>query len=59
VSEEERTVLRNLLEAAVPPPRPVVMEAIGPPMQQALAAVLRGRASPREAASDAVAAIER
>lgn len=59
VSDEERTVLRELLEAAMPPPRPSVMEKIGPPMQQGLVALLSGRASPREAANSAVAALER
>jgi ABC-type glycerol-3-phosphate transport system substrate-binding protein len=56
VSEEERAVLRDLLEAAMPPPRQGVMEAIGPPMQQALESVLNGHATPAEAAA---AAIER
>jgi ABC-type glycerol-3-phosphate transport system substrate-binding protein len=59
VSEQERTVLRSLLEAAMPPPRPVVIETIGPPMQQAVAALLRGHASPREAAAEAVETLER
>jgi ABC-type glycerol-3-phosphate transport system substrate-binding protein len=59
VSEDERTVLLNLLEAAVPPPRPVVMEAVGPPIQQALESVLRGRATPEEAAADAVERLQR
>jgi len=59
VSEEERTVLRDLLEAAMPPPRPVVMESIGPPMQQALTALMHGNASPQEAAADAVEALQR
>jgi multiple sugar transport system substrate-binding protein len=59
VSEEERGVLRDLLEAAMLPPRPEVLETIGPPMQQALESVLRGRASPQEAAAEAVEALER
>jgi len=54
VTEEERTVLRDLLEAAMPPPRPVVLEAVGLPMQQAVSNVLRGRASPDEAAATAL-----
>ena len=58
VSEDQRTVLRELLEAAMPPPRPLVMETIGPPMQHALTAVLRGYASPRDAAADAVEALQ-
>jgi len=58
VSEEERMVLRELLEAAMPPPRPIVFETVGPPMQQALVAVLRGRATPKEAAADAVQTLQ-
>ncbi|MGD8997349.1 MAG: extracellular solute-binding protein, partial [Anaerolineae bacterium] len=59
VSEEERAVLRDLLEAATPPPRPGVMEATGPPMQQALESLLNGRATPREAAASAVERTQR
>lgn len=58
VTEEERTVLHNLLEAAVPAPRPLVMEAVGPPMQEALEALLSGRATPEEAAASAAGALE-
>lgn len=59
VAEEQRTVLRNLLDAAIPPPRPIVLEKIGLPMQQALTSVLQGNASPEEAASEAVEALQR
>jgi ABC-type glycerol-3-phosphate transport system substrate-binding protein len=59
VSEDERTVLRGLLEAAMPPPRPAVMEAIGHPMQQALESLLNGRATPEEAAASAVEEVQR
>ncbi|MBS3783151.1 MAG: extracellular solute-binding protein [Anaerolineae bacterium] len=59
VSEAERTVLRELLEAAMPPPRSSVIEKVGPAMQQALVALLRGSASPQEAAKDAVETLER
>jgi ABC-type glycerol-3-phosphate transport system substrate-binding protein len=59
VSEEERTVLLGLLEAAVPPPRPLVMEAIGPPMQQALESLLSGRSTPEEAAASATERLRR
>jgi len=59
VSEEERTVLRHLLEAAVAPPRPAVMEIVGPAMQQALESVLTGRATPQEAATNAVKRVQR
>jgi ABC-type glycerol-3-phosphate transport system substrate-binding protein len=59
VSEEERTVLRDLLEAAMPPPRPTVMDATGPPMQQALESLLNGRATPEEAAASAIEGMQR
>lgn len=59
VSEDDRAVLHDLLEAAVPPPRPVVMEAVAPPMQQALESVLRGQATPEEAAASAVERLQR
>jgi multiple sugar transport system substrate-binding protein len=59
VSEEERTILRSLLEAAIPPPRPAVMEATGPAIQQGLESLLQGRATPREAAASAVARMRR
>jgi ABC-type glycerol-3-phosphate transport system substrate-binding protein len=59
VSEEERTVLRSLLEAAMPPPRQMVLETLGPPMQQALTAVLRGEATPEEAANGALETLQR
>jgi ABC-type glycerol-3-phosphate transport system substrate-binding protein len=58
VSGDQRRVLRDLLEAATLPPRQTVLETIGPPMQQALEAVLRGRASPEEAAADAMEALQ-
>jgi len=54
VTEQERTVLRDLLEAAMPPPRPSVLEAVGLPMQRAVSTVLRRQASPEEAAAGAV-----
>lgn len=59
VSEEERTVLQELLEGAVPAPRPAIIEAVGPPMQQALESVLRGGATPEEAAAEAVERLQR
>jgi len=54
ISDEERAMLRGLLETAVPAPRAEVMGAVGPPMQEALQAVLRGWETPAEAAADAV-----
>lgn len=54
ISDEDRAMLLGLLEAAIPPPDPEVAAAVGPPMQRALEALLRGRATPEEAAADAV-----
>jgi ABC-type glycerol-3-phosphate transport system substrate-binding protein len=54
VSNVDRAVLRTILEATVPPPRPEVMATAGLTMQEALEAVLRGRATPEEAAAAAV-----
>jgi ABC-type glycerol-3-phosphate transport system substrate-binding protein len=59
VSNVDRAVLRTVLEAAVPPPRPEVMATAGLTMQEALEAVLRGRATPEEAAAAAVAGLGR
>jgi ABC-type glycerol-3-phosphate transport system substrate-binding protein len=54
ISEADRAVLRDMMEAAVPPPRPDVMATVGPAMQEALEAMLRRRATPEEAAAAAV-----
>ena len=59
VSNVDRAVLRSVLEAAVPPPRPEVMATAGLTMQEALEAVLRRRATPEEAAAAAVAGLGR
>lgn len=56
-SQEQQTMLQELLESTVPPLDAAVVEAIGFPMQQALVTVLRGHASPEEAAAEAVAAL--
>jgi maltose-binding protein MalE len=58
VSEADRAALRGILEAAVPPPQPEVMAIIGPAMQDALEAVLRGQATPKRAAADAIESLE-
>jgi len=58
VSGVDKAVLRSIMEAAVPPPRPEVMATIGPAIQQALEAVLRGQATPKRAADDAVKNLE-
>jgi ABC-type glycerol-3-phosphate transport system substrate-binding protein len=54
VSSVDRAVLRDVLDAAVLAPDPRVLEVVGPAMQDALEAVLRGRDSPEEAAAAAV-----
>jgi ABC-type glycerol-3-phosphate transport system substrate-binding protein len=54
VSTADRAVLRSIMEAAVLPPRPEVMDTVGPAMQEALEAVLRRRTTPEEAAATAV-----
>jgi ABC-type glycerol-3-phosphate transport system substrate-binding protein len=54
VTASDRTLLRDLLDVAVPPPRPEVMMTAGQVLQEALEALLRGRATPRQAASAAI-----
>jgi len=54
ISGADRALLRSVMEAAAPPPRPEVMATIGPALQDALEAVLKGRATPEEAAAAAV-----
>lgn len=58
VSNADRAVLLGMMEAAVPPPRPEVMAAVGPAMQEALEAVLRRRATPEEAAAGVVESLD-
>lgn len=58
ISNGDRAVLRSVMEAAVPPPRPEVMATAGMAMQEALEAVLRGRSRPEEAAATAVKRLE-
>ncbi len=58
VSDDQRAMLRDLLESAVPPLDPTLVETVGFPMQEALVAVLRGHATPEEAAADAVEALQ-
>jgi ABC-type glycerol-3-phosphate transport system substrate-binding protein len=57
VSNADQAMLRSVMEAAVSAPRPEVMEVVGPAMQEALRAVLRGRATPEDAAASAVASL--
>lgn len=59
VSKEEQAMLRGLLESAIPAPRAEVMNAVGPPMQDALQAVLQGWEAPDEAAAEAVEEVQR
>ncbi len=54
MSNAERVVLRDVMDAAVPAPRADVMEVVGPVMQDALKAVLRGWDTPEEAAAIAI-----
>lgn len=58
ISNADRAVLHKVMEAAVPPPRPEVMATVGPAMQDALEAVLRGRTTPKEAAAAAVESLD-
>jgi ABC-type glycerol-3-phosphate transport system substrate-binding protein len=58
VSSTDRAVLRDILDAAVPAPPPEVMAVVGLPMQEALGAVLRGYATPEEAAASAVDSLQ-
>ena len=58
VSSTDRAVLREILDAAVPAPLPEVIGAVGLPMQEALGAVLRGWATPEEAAAAAVDSLQ-
>lgn len=58
ISQEERTVLETLLESAQPVPPATVRAAVGPPLQTALEAVLRGRRTPIDAAAEAIRAVQ-
>jgi ABC-type glycerol-3-phosphate transport system substrate-binding protein len=51
--DEDLAVLRSIMEGAVPPPRPDLITVIGPAMQEALTDVLKGYATPQEAAAAA------
>lgn len=54
VSAEERALLMDLLDATVPPVRPDLWATSGQVLQEALEALLRGRATPQQAANLAV-----
>ena len=54
VPAEERAVLEALLEGAQLAPSDALRQVIGPPMQEAVEAVLRGQKTPAEAVSDSV-----
>jgi len=53
VSSADRAMLRGVMDAAVPAPQQEAMATAGRVMQEALEAVLRGRATPEEAATAA------
>lgn len=53
ISDADRAVLRNTMEAAVTAPPPEVMATTGRAMQEALVALLRRRISPEDAAAAA------
>jgi ABC-type glycerol-3-phosphate transport system substrate-binding protein len=58
IPDGERAALRSMMEAAVLPPSSKVMTAIGPVMQEAIEAVLKGQATPRDAAMTAAQKLE-
>jgi len=53
LSGANRAALRSVAETALPYPQPATMTVVGPPMQDALEAVLTGKATPKEAATEA------
>jgi multiple sugar transport system substrate-binding protein len=59
ISDADRAVLRSLTEAAVLPPPPEAMATAGQVLQGTLEAVLRGRATPQEAAATAIESLGR
>ena len=58
ISSVDRATLRSVMEAAVPPPQPKALEIVGPAMQEALEAVLRGWDTPEEATAAAIKSLE-
>ncbi len=58
VSSSDRTVLRHILDAAAAPPSDQALEQVGPAIQEALQAVLRGWSTPEEAAAAAVESLQ-
>jgi ABC-type glycerol-3-phosphate transport system substrate-binding protein len=54
ISNADRAVLRGVMDAAVLAPPSKAMEVVGPAMQDALIAVLRGQNTPEEAVAAAV-----
>lgn len=59
ISNADRATLQSVMGAAIPAPPPKVMTTVGKPMQDAVEAVLRGRATPEEAAAAAIKALGR
>jgi ABC-type glycerol-3-phosphate transport system substrate-binding protein len=58
ISGEEQAMLQDLMEAAILAHRSEVIAITGPIMQEALEAILKGRATPEEAAADAIKSLE-
>lgn len=54
ISDKDRSVLRRIMETAIPAPPDAITVAIGPVLQEAVEEVLLGQASPEEAAARAV-----
>ncbi|MCX7681613.1 MAG: extracellular solute-binding protein [Anaerolineae bacterium] len=54
ISDRDRSALRRIMEAAVPPPPDAIVATVGPVLQEAVEEVLLGQASPEEAAARAV-----
>jgi ABC-type glycerol-3-phosphate transport system substrate-binding protein len=59
ISNADRIALRSLMEVAILPPPLEIMTSVGPVMQGALEAVLRGQATPEEASAAAVESLEK
>jgi ABC-type glycerol-3-phosphate transport system substrate-binding protein len=54
MEENERSILRELLDGAIPPPDPATRAAVSQAIQTAVEAVLEGRRTPADAAAEAV-----
>ena len=54
ISDRERTILRKIMDTAVPAPPETIISVVGPAVQEAVEDVLLGHSSPEEAAAKAV-----